>query len=112
MSTEMWIAVVVAGVLVLATLVLAVTLLVRLVRARRTLRAAGLPLEGRAAFWASVLYMVSPVDLLPDPILLDDIGVLLLGLRILHQAAAKSAEPLPASDERRSSPRPRDPHLG
>ncbi|NBM20412.1 YkvA family protein [Streptomyces sp. GC420] len=89
MSTDLWVVAAVAGVLVAAMLALAVTLVVRMVRARRTLRAAGLPLEKRALFWGAVVYLVSPVDLLPDPMLLDDIGVLLLALRSLNAAAAR-----------------------
>ncbi|MFI8993718.1 YkvA family protein [Streptomyces sp. NPDC053542] len=90
MSTEAWIVVVVAGVLVLATVVLAVRLLVRLVRARGLLRDAGVPVQNKAVFWGAVLYLVSPVDLLPDPVYLDDIGILLLALRSLHAAAASA----------------------
>ncbi|MGI5471490.1 YkvA family protein [Streptomyces sp. CA-132043] len=90
MSTEAWIVVVVAGVLALATLVLAVRLLVRLVRARGLLREAGIPVQNKAVFWGAVLYLVSPVDLLPDPVYLDDIGILLLALRSLHSAAASA----------------------
>ncbi|WP_030252437.1 YkvA family protein [Streptomyces violens] len=90
MSTEAWIVVVVAGVLVLATVVLAVRLLVRLVRARRLLRDAGVPVQNKAVFWGAILYLVSPVDLLPDPVYLDDIGILLLALRSLHTAAASA----------------------
>ncbi|WP_052868401.1 YkvA family protein [Streptomyces niger] len=90
MSTEAWIVVVVAGVLVLATLVLAVRLLVRLVKARGLLREAGIPVQNKAVFWGAVLYLVSPVDLLPDPVYLDDIGILLLALRSLHAAAASA----------------------
>ncbi|GAA0497974.1 YkvA family protein [Streptomyces olivaceiscleroticus] len=90
MSTEAWIVVVVAGVLVLATLVLAVRLLVRLVKARGLLREAGIPVQNKAVFWGAVLYLVSPVDLLPDPVYLDDIGILLLALRSLHTAAASA----------------------
>jgi hypothetical protein len=33
---------------------------------------------------------VSPLDLLPDPVYLDGIGVLLLALRSLHAAATRS----------------------
>jgi hypothetical protein len=67
----------------LATLVLAAALavLVRLVRTRRDLRRAGLPTGPRWVFWGAVLYLVLPADLLPDPVYLDDIGVLLLALR-------------------------------
>lgn len=72
--------------LALAALVLgvAVTLFVRLLRTRRDLRRAGLPTGPRWVFWGAVLYFLLPTDLLPDPIYLDDIGVLLLALRTLH----------------------------
>ncbi|CAL9351583.1 MULTISPECIES: YkvA family protein [Streptomyces] len=67
----------------LAALVLAAALavLVRLVRTRRDLRRAGLPTGPRWVFWGAVLYLVLPADLLPDPVYLDDVGVLLLALR-------------------------------
>lgn len=71
------------------TLAVAVGLLVRLVRSWRALRAAGVPVSRRTVFWASVAYLVWPVDLLPDPVYLDDIGVLLLALRSLHAAARR-----------------------
>ncbi|MGP3684024.1 YkvA family protein [Streptomyces sp. IBSNAI002] len=63
-------------------------LLVRVVRARRLLLDAGIPLRDKALFWVAVIYTVSPVDLVPDPVYLDDIGVLMLALRSLHAAAA------------------------
>ncbi|CAL2074208.1 conserved protein of unknown function [Streptomyces murinus] len=64
----------------------AVALLVRLVRTRRTLLRAGLPAGPRWVFWGAVAYLLLPTDLLPDPIYLDDIGVLLLALRSLRAA--------------------------
>ncbi|MFG2123075.1 YkvA family protein [Streptomyces sp. NPDC048710] len=64
----------------------AVWLLVRLVRARRTLQRAGLPTGPRWVFWGAILYLVLPTDLLPDPVYLDDIAVLLLALRSLRTA--------------------------
>ncbi|MEU6476392.1 YkvA family protein [Streptomyces sp. NPDC047017] len=77
----------VAAVLAAVVLALAITVFVRLVRARRDLRRAGLPTGPRWVFWGAVLYFVLPVDLLPDPVYLDDIGVLLLALRTLQSAA-------------------------
>jgi uncharacterized membrane protein YkvA (DUF1232 family) len=74
------------------TLAVAVALLVRLVRSWRALRAAGVPVSRRAVFWTSVAYLVWPVDLLLDPVYLDDIGVLLLALRSLHAAARRGRE--------------------
>ncbi|MFE8945234.1 DUF1232 domain-containing protein [Streptomyces sp. NPDC007856] len=77
---------------VVAALLLAVALglLVRLVRARRALRRAGLPTGPRWVFWGAVAYLLLPTDLLPDPVYLDDIAVLLLALRSL-----RAARPLP-----------------
>ncbi|MEU9989159.1 YkvA family protein [Streptomyces sp. NPDC007971] len=86
-ATVLVIAVVVVAAALLAV---AVGLLVRLVRARRTLQRAGLPTGPRWVFWGAVLYLVLPTDLLPDPVYLDDIGVLLLALRSL-----RAARPLP-----------------
>jgi uncharacterized membrane protein YkvA (DUF1232 family) len=81
-----------AGVAVLAlvTAVLAVRLLVKLVRARRLLKTAGVPLSTKAMFWGSIAYTVWPVDLLPDPVYLDDLGFLLLALRSVHAALARA----------------------
>ncbi|MEV0580763.1 MULTISPECIES: YkvA family protein [unclassified Streptomyces] len=85
MDTTTWI--VIAAVLVLLTMGVAAVLLVRVLRARKLLTDAGIPLHNKALLWAAVLYTVSPVDLLPDPVYLDDIGFLLLALRSLHSAA-------------------------
>lgn len=58
-------------------------LLIRLVRARKLLIDAGVPLRNKALVWAAAIYTVCPVDLIPDPVYLDDIGFLLLALRSL-----------------------------
>ncbi|WP_328419909.1 YkvA family protein [Streptomyces sp. NBC_00443] len=75
-------------VVALAALVLAVAVwvLARLVRTRRVMRRAGLPTGPRWVFWGAVLYFVLPADLVPDPVYLDDIGVLLLALRTLRRS--------------------------
>ncbi|MFE0647005.1 YkvA family protein [Streptomyces sp. NPDC059534] len=88
MDKGLWLTVAVVLVLVVVAGYAAV-LLVRVLRARRLLRDAGIPLQSKALFWAAVVYTVSPVDLIPDPVYLDDIGVLLVALRVLHTAAAK-----------------------
>ncbi|MBJ6641585.1 MULTISPECIES: DUF1232 domain-containing protein [unclassified Streptomyces] len=92
-STAFWL---VTGAVVAAVLLaVAVVLLVRLVRARRTLRRAGLPTGPRWVFWGAVAYLVLPTDLLPDPVYLDDIAVLLLALRSLRagRVLPESTEP-------------------
>ncbi|WP_409467592.1 hypothetical protein [Streptomyces sp. HC307] len=74
----------VIAVILAVVLAAAVGLLVRLVRARRGLRRAGLPTGPPWVFWGAVLYFVLPADLLPDPVYLDDVGALLLALRTLR----------------------------
>ncbi|MEU9984292.1 YkvA family protein [Streptomyces sp. NPDC050856] len=99
MSTEVRTALVLAAAAVLVTLVVAVVLVVRLVRARRVLREAGLGQERRLLFWGALLYAASPVDLLPDPVLLDDIGVLLYAVHSLGSAARAARTRLPAPEK-------------
>ncbi|MBP5941633.1 YkvA family protein [Streptomyces acidiscabies] len=79
--------IVVAALLAALVLAAAVAVAVRLVRTRRELRRAGLPTGPRWIFWGAVLYFVLPTDLLPDPVYLDDIGVLLLALRSLRTSS-------------------------
>lgn len=86
------------------TLVVALRLLIRLIRSRRLLRASGVDMSHKAMFWASVAYLVWPVDLLPDPVYLDDIGFLLLALRSLDAAARRHGIPT-TRDRRARSPR-------
>lgn len=80
--------IVVAVALAAVVLAVAVGVLVRLVRTRRLLRQAGLPTGPRWVFWGALLYFVLPADLVPDPVYLDDIGVLLLALRTLRRSPA------------------------
>ncbi|MEU0970177.1 DUF1232 domain-containing protein [Streptomyces sp. NPDC005917] len=83
---------VICAIVAAALLAGAVAMLVRLVRTRRTLRRAGLPTGPRWVFWGAVLYLVLPTDLLPDPVYLDDIGVLLLALRSMRAARVLPTE--------------------
>lgn len=85
MDTTAWL--IIGALLALLTLGIAGVLLVRVFRARKLLVDAGIPLHNKALVWAAVIYTVSPVDLLPDPVYLDDIGFLMLALRSLHAAA-------------------------
>ncbi|MFF4174166.1 YkvA family protein [Streptomyces sp. NPDC001744] len=88
MDSSLWF--VVAAVLVLVTAGCAAVLFVRVLRTRKLLTDAGVPLRSKALFWTAVIYTVSPVDLIPDPVYLDDIGVLLVALRALHSAVSGS----------------------
>lgn len=86
MDTTVWLVLGVVAVLIM--LASAVVLLVRVFKARKLLVDAGIPLRSKALVWAAVIYTVSPVDLLPDPVYLGDIGFLLVALRSLHSAAS------------------------
>ncbi|MEU6840323.1 YkvA family protein [Streptomyces sp. NPDC046716] len=81
---------VLATIVTVVMVVAALVLLVRVFKARRLLVDAGIPLRNKALFWTAVIYTISPVDLLPDPIYLDDIGVLLIALKALHSAAQRA----------------------
>lgn len=76
-----WVAIgVVAALIAILTLIGAIRLIVKVVRMRRHL--GELPASGKLAFWGSLLYTVFPVDVLPDPIYLDDMAV--LGAALLY----------------------------
>lgn len=72
---------------VTATIVVVIFLLVKLVRSFRLLQSEEIPLANKVAYWAALVYTISPVDLLPDPIYLDDIGILLAAIHYLGKAA-------------------------
>jgi hypothetical protein len=74
-------------VVLLAIFVGAIVLLVRLIRIRRLLNELGA--GGKFAFWGALIYTIFPIDLLPDPIYLDDVGVLTGALIYLSKLAAK-----------------------
>jgi hypothetical protein len=83
-----WIVViVVCVVLVVAMLIGAITLAIRLVRTRRLLTELGA--GGKIAFYGALIYTIFPIDLLPDPIYLDDMGVLTAALIYLTKLANK-----------------------
>ncbi|WBB73127.1 YkvA family protein [Micromonospora sp. WMMD1128] len=87
MSREAWFLVALGAVVAAATLVGAVLLAIRVVRTRRMLGALGA--GGKVAFYGALIYTILPVDLLPDPIYLDDMGVLAGALFYLGRLAAK-----------------------
>jgi uncharacterized membrane protein YkvA (DUF1232 family) len=88
-------AIVIAAVLAAMLLAVAVGVLVRLVRTRRTMRRAGLPTGPKWVFWGAFLYFILPTDLMPDPVYLDDIAVLLLALRTMRNSLGEQEEGRP-----------------
>lgn len=75
MSREAWIAVgVVVAVIGLLTLFGAVRIARKLFRTKRMLGDLGT--GGKIAFYGALIYTIFPIDILPDPIYLDDMAVL------------------------------------
>jgi uncharacterized membrane protein YkvA (DUF1232 family) len=75
MSRDTWILLgVIVVVIAVVTLILALRLLFRLVAVKRMLGDLGA--SGKFAFWGALAYLVFPIDILPDPIYLDDMAVL------------------------------------
>ncbi len=90
MSRQTWIILgVVVGVIAVVTLVWAIRLILRLVAVRRTLGTLGA--KGQVVFWGALIYTIFPIDILPDPIYLDDIGVLGGALWFLTRLARKQS---------------------
>lgn len=71
-----------------AMLAVAAYYFIRLVTRFRLVHSQMMPLGGKLAFWAAVAYTVLPLDLLPDPLLLDDIGVLALAVAYINYLAS------------------------
>jgi len=75
MSRDTWTVVIVLGaILAVATLIGAVILAWRVWRMRALLGELGA--GGKIAFYGALAYTLFPIDVLPDPIYLDDMGVL------------------------------------
>ena len=88
MSRDAWTVVIVLGVIVaVATLIGAIVLAVRVWRTRKLLGELGA--GGKVAFYGALLYTILPVDVLPDPIYLDDMGLLAGALLYLSHLVRK-----------------------
>lgn len=84
----MGVAVVVVGVL---TVIPAIGFARRLFVVRRALGQLGV--DGKVAFYGALAYMIFPVDLFPDPVYLDDIGVLAAALYYLTRSLRERRTP-------------------
>jgi hypothetical protein len=101
MSREAWTAVIVLGAIVaVATLIGALVLAVRVWRTRKMLGELGA--GGKVAFYGALLYTILPVDVLPDPIYLDDMGLLAGALLYLTHLVRKQRISTPDPALRRS----------
>lgn len=71
---------VVALVIVVVSAVVVLTLAIIMIRRHRKVHQPGVPVSAKVSYYGSIAYAVLPIDLLPDPILVDDIGVLAAAL--------------------------------
>jgi len=69
-----------AVVLVVVTAVVVLVLAITMIRRHRKVHQPGVPVSAKVSYYGSLVYALLPVDLLPDPILVDDIGVLATAL--------------------------------
>ncbi|WP_424186308.1 YkvA family protein [Actinokineospora sp. G85] len=88
----------VGGILLAAIGIAAVVLIVLLVRKYRFLRSPDTPFPAKFAFWGSLVYTVFPIDALPDPIYLDDVGLLLGAFLYISTTLRKKRRPSTPSD--------------
>jgi uncharacterized membrane protein YkvA (DUF1232 family) len=85
----MWIVVgVIVAVIGAVTLFFALRLMFRLVAVKRTLQQVG-GTGGKVAFWGALAYLIFPIDILPDPIYLDDMAVVGAALVFLTKLLRK-----------------------
>ncbi|GIF72426.1 hypothetical protein [Asanoa siamensis] len=106
MSREAWVVVIgAAAVVLIGALVGAIVLAVKVVRVRNQLGELGF--GGKFAFYGALIFTIFPVDLLPDPIYLDDMGVLGLALLYLNGLLRRRQERLsPGLPPPRRAPAP------
>ena len=72
---------------ILAMLVLVAVLGFKLIRLYGTVKDPSMPKAAQFVFWGAIAWLISPIDPLPDPILIDDLGVLIFAVRYLEKQA-------------------------
>ena len=102
MDVPGWVGIGLAAVVVMALLGLlatAVFLLLKLWRMLSVVRDENMPTAGKLTFWAALVYAVFPFDFLPDPIYLDDVGILAGAVAVLTHLASKYGIPVEDADD-------------
>ena len=80
---------VVLAVVLLIALVVAIYYGVRLWRLWALVHDPNMPDAARYAFYGALIYAICPVDLLPDPIYLDDVGLLVTAITYITKVAKR-----------------------
>jgi uncharacterized membrane protein YkvA (DUF1232 family) len=71
---------VVTLVLIVVSAAVMLVLVITMIRRHRKVHQPGVPVSAKVSYYGSIVYALFPLDLLPDPILVDDIGVLAAAL--------------------------------
>ena len=90
---------VLVGIVAVATIIGAVVLWLKVWKTRKMLGDLGA--GGKVAFYGALAYTIFPVDLLPDPIYLDDMGVLTASLIYLTKLYHKRRAERPLTPDAR-----------
>lgn len=100
MSNGDWtLLVVLAGIFAVATLIGAIVLARKVWKTRKMLGDLGA--GGKVAFYGALIYTIFPVDLIPDPVYLDDMGVLTAALIYLTKLYHKRRAEQPLTGQAR-----------
>ncbi|MCE7010965.1 DUF1232 domain-containing protein [Kibdelosporangium philippinense] len=67
---------VVALVVVIVSALVVLGLAIAMIRRHRKVHQPDVPVSAKISYYGSIIYALSPIDALPDPVLIDDIGVL------------------------------------
>jgi uncharacterized membrane protein YkvA (DUF1232 family) len=76
---------VVALIVVVVSAVVVLVLAITMIRRHRKVHQPGVPVSAKISYYGSIAYALLPIDVLPDPILIDDIGVLAAALLYVGQ---------------------------
>lgn len=75
--------------ILLVVLGVAIYFFVRLIKLRAVLADPSMPGGSRVAFWVAIAYTIFPFDVLPDPVYIDDVGVLAAAVVYIRNLAKK-----------------------
>jgi uncharacterized membrane protein YkvA (DUF1232 family) len=99
MSQWDWIGLAALVAVVIVTAVVVIALVIRMIKKYQLVIQPGMPVSAKITFFASIAYAIFPLDLLPDPVLIDDIAVMVGALAYIGHCAKKLAnKPLPEAE--------------
>jgi amino acid transporter len=73
----------------LVTCAIVLILVVKIIKKYKLVHQPDMPVSVKVSYYGSIIYTVFPIDLLPDPVLLDDILVLVAALMYIGHIAKK-----------------------